>query len=212
MLLYEEGIVGKWLAMLKEIAPRLARVAFVADSRSGPYRYFLRYAQATAPSLAIELVTTPVANAADIEGAIDSFARGPDSGLFLPPDITTVNQRDLIVALAARHRLPAVYAFREFVTAGGLMSYGTDENDTYRLAASYVDRILNLPVQAPVKYQTVLNLKMLRRPAKVRRLSSGSHPPRGVAPRAMCDQPRDAGPWAATWISLRSNRQRGALQ
>ena|SRR5438105_2023982 len=92
-------------------------------------------------------------------------ARGPDSGLFLPPDITTVNQRDLIVALAARHRLPAVYAFREFVTAGGLMSYGNDENDTYRLAASYVDRILrgarpaDLPVQAPVKYQTVLNLK-----------------------------------------------------
>ena len=165
MLLYEEGIVGKWLAMLKEIAPRLARVAFVANSRSGPYLYFLRYAQATAPSLAIELVTTPVANATDIEGAIESFARGPDSGLFLPPDITTVNQRDLIVALAARHRLPAVYAFREFVTAGGLMSYGTDENDTYRLAASYVDRILrgarpaDLPVQAPVKYQTVLNLK-----------------------------------------------------
>ena len=151
--------------MLKEIAPRLARVAFAANSRSGPYLYFLRYAQAAAPSLAIELVTTPVANAADIEGAIESFARGPDSGLFLPPDITTVNQRDLIVALAARRRLPAVYAFRDFVTAGGLMSYGTAENDTYRLAASYVDRILrgaspaDLPVLAPVKYETVLNLK-----------------------------------------------------
>jgi putative ABC transport system substrate-binding protein len=165
MLLYEEGIVGKWLTMLKEIAPRLTQVAFLANSKSGPYAYFLRYAQATATSLAVELVPTPVANAADIESAIESFARRPNSGLFLSPDITTVAQRDLIVALTARHRLPAVYAFRDFVTAGGLMSYGTDENDTYRLAASYVDRILRgampaeLPVQAPVKYETLLNLK-----------------------------------------------------
>ncbi len=165
MLLYEEGIAGKWLAMLKEIAPRLARVAFLANPKSGSYTYFLRFAQAVAPSLAIELVPTPVASAADIERAIESFARKPDSGLFLPPDTTTALHRDLIVALAARHRLPAVYPFRLFVAAGGLMSYGTDLVDMSRQAASYVDRILrgakpaDLPVQAPTRYETTLNLK-----------------------------------------------------
>ena len=118
-----------------------------------------------APSLAIELVPSPVENAADIERAIDSFARVPNGGLVLPPDSTTIVHRDLIIALAARHRLPAVYAFRFFVAAGGLMSYGTDQVDMFRQTASYVDRILrgakpaDLPVQAPTKFETVLNLK-----------------------------------------------------
>ena len=108
---------------------------------------------------------SPVETAADIERAIESFARVPDGGLFLPPNATTVLHRDLIVTLAARHRLPAVYAFRNFVANGGLMSYGIDEVDLWRQAAAYVDRILrgakpaDLPVQAPTKYETVVNLK-----------------------------------------------------
>ena len=106
-----------------------------------------------------------VENAADIERAIEALAREPDGGLVLPPDGTTLLHRDLIIALAARHRLPAIYAFRAFVAAGGLMSYGTDRIDVFRQTAAYVDRILrgakpaDLPVQAPTKYQTVINLK-----------------------------------------------------
>ena len=106
-----------------------------------------------------------IETAADIERVIASFARVPDGGLVLPPDAMTLTHRDLVVALAARHRLPAVYAIQAFVTAGGLMSYGTDQNDMFRLAASYVDRILrgdkpaDLPVQAPTKFETTVNLK-----------------------------------------------------
>ena len=128
MLLYEQSIAGKWLEMLKEIAPRLARAAFLANP-TGPYSYFLRYVQAAAPGLAIELVPSPVASADDIERTVESFAREPNGGLLLPPDQTTISQRDLIVALAARHRLPAVYALRSFVASGGLMYYGVDEID-----------------------------------------------------------------------------------
>jgi putative tryptophan/tyrosine transport system substrate-binding protein len=164
VLHYEASIVGKWLAMLKEIAPRLTRAALVGNPATG-YDYFLRAAEAMAPSLAIELVPSRVENAADIERAIESFAHVPNGGLVLPPDITINVHRDLIIALAARHRLPAVYTARLFVAAGGLMSYGTDQVDLFRQAASYVDRILrgakpaDLPVQAPTKYETVINLK-----------------------------------------------------
>jgi putative tryptophan/tyrosine transport system substrate-binding protein len=164
LLMYEGSIAGKWLAMLKEIAPGLTRVALLA-SASTAYDYFVRAATAAAPSLAIELVPSQIRNATDIERAIESFARMPNGGLLLPPDNTTIVDRDLIVALAARHRLPAVYALRIFVTAGGLMSYEADQIDMFRHAASYVDRILNgakpadLPVQAPTKYETALNLK-----------------------------------------------------
>jgi putative tryptophan/tyrosine transport system substrate-binding protein len=165
LLHYEEGIVGKWLALLKEIAPRLARTALMADPKSPVFDYFVRSANAASPSLAIEVVPGPVENAADIERFFDTFARVSDGGLLLPPDITTLTHRDLIVALAARHRLPAVYSFRLFVTAGGLMSYGTDQVEMFGQTASYIDRILrgakpaDLPVQAPTKYETVLNLK-----------------------------------------------------
>jgi putative tryptophan/tyrosine transport system substrate-binding protein len=165
LLHYEAGIVGKWLALLKEIAPRLARAGLVADPKSPVYDYFVRSANAAAPSLAIELVPGPVENAADIERFFDTFAQVSDGGLLLPPDITTLTHRDLIVALAAKHRLPAVYSFRVFVTAGGLMSYGTDQVAMFGQTASYIDRILrgakpaDLPVQAPTKYETVLNLK-----------------------------------------------------
>jgi putative ABC transport system substrate-binding protein len=166
LLQYEAGITGKWLAMLKEIAPRIARAALVVNPKTSTANdYFLRAAEAAAASLAIELVPKPIETEADIERALESIAQTPNSGLLLPPDTTTVLHRDLIIALAARHRLPAVYALRVFVAAGGLMSYGTDQAEIFRQAALYVDRILrgahpaDLPVQAPTKFETTLNLR-----------------------------------------------------
>jgi putative ABC transport system substrate-binding protein len=166
LLLYEEGITGKWLAMLKEIAPTLVRAALVADPKTATYyEYFLRAGEALAPSLGIEPVPTLVENATDIERAIASFASAPNGGLVVLPDVTAVVHRDLIIALAARHRVPAVYFARYWVAAGGLMSYGNDFVDVFRQAASYVDRILrgdkpaDLPVQAATKFETIINLK-----------------------------------------------------
>ena len=165
VLQYEAGVVGKWLSMLKEIAPRLERVALVANPKTTPYDYFFRAAEAIAPSLAIKLVASPVATAADIEHAIESVASASNGGLLLPPDGTTIMHRDLLIALAARHKLPAVYAFDFFVAAGGLMSYGTDQVDVFKLAASYVDRILrgdkpaDLPVQAPTNFETTVTVR-----------------------------------------------------
>jgi putative tryptophan/tyrosine transport system substrate-binding protein len=163
-LLYEEGVTGKWLAMLKEIAPGLSRAALIANPRRTPYDYFVRSAKSVAPSLAIELAPSPIVNAADIERVIESFARQPNGGLVFLPG-TPTEYRDLVIALAARYRMPAVYYSRLFVAAGGLMSYGTDIFDQSRQAASYVDRILrganaaDLPVQAPTKFETIINLK-----------------------------------------------------
>ena len=168
LMLYEPGIVGKWLAMLKEIAPQLVRAALMADPKTTPFDYFVRSAKAAAPSLDIETVPSPVADVADIERTISSFAKMPNSGLVILASATISAQQDLVVSLAARHRLPAVYADRDFVTAGGLMSYSTDFSDLSGQAASYVDRILHgakpadLPVQAPTKYETRLNLKTAR--------------------------------------------------
>jgi putative ABC transport system substrate-binding protein len=165
LLLYEESIVGKWLGMLKEIAPQMKRVAFIANPKVTVYDYFLRTAQQVAPSFAIELVPSPVDTATDIEGVIRSFADTPNGGLFFPPNVASSAHRDLIIGLAARYRLPAVYAFRVFVAAGGLMCYEADQMEPFRLAASYVDRILRgakpseLPVQTPTNYKTVVNLK-----------------------------------------------------
>jgi putative tryptophan/tyrosine transport system substrate-binding protein len=165
LMLYEAGIAGKWLAMLKEIAPGLERAALVANPKTTAYDYFVRNAKVAAASLGIELVPTPIASAAEIERSIESFAGMPNGGLLLPSDGTTIVHRDLVIALAARHNLPAVYALRFFVTAGGLMSYGTDFGEAFQQAASLVDRILrgakpiDLPVQTPTKYQTSLNLK-----------------------------------------------------
>ena len=168
VLQYEPGIIGKWLGMLKEIAPRVERVALVANPKTTPYDYFLRAAEGAAPSLAIKMASSPVATAADIKHAIASFAAAAGGGLLLPPDGTTVVHRKLIIALAAEHKLPAVYAFHFFAAEGGLMSYGTGQADMFRLAASYVDRILrgdkpaDLPVQAPTKFETSINLKTAR--------------------------------------------------
>ena len=165
---YEATITGKWLAMLKEIEPRLTRAALLGNPQTTDFDYFLRASKAVAPSLAIDIVPLGAENAANIERAVDSFARVANGGLVLPPDGTTILHRDLIIALAARHRLPAVYALRFFVAAGGLMSYSTDLPDQYRQAATYVDRILrgdkpaDLSVQTPTKYETVVNLRTAR--------------------------------------------------
>jgi putative tryptophan/tyrosine transport system substrate-binding protein len=165
IMLYEAGIAGKWLGMLKEIAPRLTRVALVAGPKTTAYNYFARNAQAAGFALGIEIVPTPVAGAADIERGIEAFSRMPNGGLLLPSDGTTIVHRDLVIALAARHNLPSVYALRAFVTAGGLMSYSTELDEAFQQAASLVDRILrgakpiDLPVQTPTKYQMSLNLK-----------------------------------------------------
>ena len=162
----EPGIVGKWLGMLKEIAPALTRVAFVADPKID-IPGFLRERGA---------IRTAVARARSGFEPGREFERGhrarprvvsacAHDGIVTPPDPTTIAHRDLIVALAARHRLPAVYPFTFVVAAGGLMSYGTDQVDMFRLAASYVDRILrgdkpaDLPVQAPTRFETAINLK-----------------------------------------------------
>jgi ABC-type uncharacterized transport system substrate-binding protein len=165
LLLYEASITGKWLGMLREVAPSIGRAALLGEPTTPTYDYFLRAAEATSASLGIEVVPSPIHTTSDIEQAVESFAQAPNGALFVPPNNTTFRHRALVIALAARHRLPAVYAFRVCVEAGGLMSYGVDEIGIYRQAASYVDRILrgarpaDLPVQAPVKYETAVNLK-----------------------------------------------------
>jgi putative tryptophan/tyrosine transport system substrate-binding protein len=163
-LLYEESIVGKWLAMLKEIAPRLERVAVVFNPKISAGIY-VQAAEAIAPSLAIELVPSFVETSADIERTIEAFASVPNGGLLVLPDLTAVLHRDLIISLAAKHRLPAVYQARFWVVAGGLMSYGADRVVASRQAAYYVDRILrgtapaDLPVEGPTRFETTVNLR-----------------------------------------------------
>ena len=166
VLLYEEGIAGKWLAMLKEIAPGVTRAGLLTNPKTNIFDYFVRTARAAAPALAIEIVPLPIESSdTDIERAVASFASTPNGALVVPPDPTTLARRGFVVALAARYHLPAVYGYRPYVDDGGLMSYGVDLVDLWRLSASYVDRILrganpaDLPVQAPTKYETVVNLK-----------------------------------------------------
>jgi putative ABC transport system substrate-binding protein len=167
----EATIASKWLAMLKEIAPQLRRAAFMANPKTTPFDYWLPEAEAAARSLAIELLPSRVESAADIERAIESVASAPNGGLVLPPDTffsPGSAHFDLIVALTTRYRLPTVSSNGLFVMAGGLMSYGIDTINVMRQAAVYVDRILrgekpaDLPVQAPVKFETLLNLKTAR--------------------------------------------------
>ena len=163
---FEFSIGTKWLETLKELAPRVTRVALVFNPETAPFAdLFRRPVEAAAPSFAVTPISAAVRDAAEIERVVDAFAREPNGGLMVLPDVSTTNHRDLIIALAARHRLPAVYPFRYFAASGGLLSYGTDVADVFRRAASYVDRILKgtspgeLPVQAPTKYELVINLK-----------------------------------------------------
>jgi putative ABC transport system substrate-binding protein len=162
---YEYSMSGKWLQLLKEIAPGVTRAAVLRDPSiaSGPAQFAT--IQAVAPSLGIELRPFDVRNEGEIERALALFAQNPNGGLILTASAQATSHRDLIVTLAARHRLPAVYYGRYWAAAGGLISYGPDLLDAFRRAAGYVDRILkgekpaDMPVQASTKFELVINLK-----------------------------------------------------
>lgn len=161
---FEPGVAGKWLGMLREVAPDLTRVLLVASAKTTTYDYYRRGAEAAAPALMLDLLTPRVATVSEMTEAVESFARVSNGGLVVAPDLMTSANGDLLVGLAARHRLPAVYAFSYLVSAGGLMSYGTDRVAEMRQAASYINRILRgaqpeeLPVQTPTKFETFVNL------------------------------------------------------
>jgi ABC-type uncharacterized transport system substrate-binding protein len=159
-------MIGKWLEMLKEIAPGVRRMTLMFNPQTAPYYpVFLREFGANAAPLATELSAIPVRNEAEIDAAATRFAREPGGGLIAAPDPFINTHRRLIIALAERHRLPTLFGFRQHVKEGGLMSYGPDAVDIVRRSTSYVDRILkgekpaDLPVQAPVKYELAINLK-----------------------------------------------------
>ena len=164
-MLFEYSISGKWLELLKQIAPSVTRVAVLGDTTTptGPAQFGV--IQAVAPSLRVEVSSLNKRHAGEIERAVTAFARTPNGGLIVTAGGRAQLHRDLITVLAARHKLPAVYFDRAFVTAGGLLSYGPDRIDLFQRAAGYVDRILkgekpaDMPVQAPTKYQLVINLK-----------------------------------------------------
>ena len=163
--LSEFGLSAKLLELLKQVAPRVARVAVVRHP-ANPFQVAQFGAiQAVAPSLGVELTPIIGRDPSEIERDITAFARGRNGGLIIPVGSAQQIQRDAIIAAAANHQLPAVYVFRGFVAQGGLISYGIDQTEPYRLAAGYVDRILkgekpaDLPVQAPTKYELVINLK-----------------------------------------------------
>jgi ABC-type uncharacterized transport system substrate-binding protein len=163
---FEFTISGKWLQTLKEVAPAVTRVAVVFNPQTAPYaEALLRPIEAAGRTFVVMVAAAPAADAAAIEEAVAGFARTPNGGLIVLPDVSTANHRDLIIALAARRHLPAIYPYRYFAVSGGLLSYGIDVTDVCRRAAGYVDRILkgekpaDLPVQAPTKFETVVNLK-----------------------------------------------------
>jgi putative tryptophan/tyrosine transport system substrate-binding protein len=162
-LVFEYSIASKWFELLKEITPRVSRVAVLREATVAGIGQFAAV-QALAP-IGVELSVIDIDDVGEIERDIAALADGPNGGLIVTPNRFTTNHPDRIAALAARHKLPAVYPFRYFVEAGGLISYGSDEGDQYRRAAAYVDRILrgekpaDLPVQAPTKYELVINLK-----------------------------------------------------
>jgi putative tryptophan/tyrosine transport system substrate-binding protein len=164
-LLFEYGISGKWLELLKEIAPRVTRVAVLRDPTQVSGGGQLGAIQSAASQLGVEFRPVGVRDAKEIERGITDFARGSNGGLIVTAGTQAREHRELIIRLAAQHRLPAVYFNRLFVEAGGLISYGADTIDPLRRAANYVDRILkgekpaDLPVQAPTKYELVINLK-----------------------------------------------------
>jgi putative ABC transport system substrate-binding protein len=162
---FEYSIGSKWLELLKEVAPSVTRLAVLRDSAiaAGPGQFGVL--QAFAPSLGLELRPVELRDAGELERSINAFAQGPNGGLIVTGSPAATAHRDLIVALAASHRLPAIYYSAYYCTAGGLICYGSDFLDQFRRAAGYVDRILkgekpaDMPVQAPTKYELVVNLK-----------------------------------------------------
>jgi putative ABC transport system substrate-binding protein len=163
--LFEFGVSGKWLELLKEVAPRVTRVGVLRDPALASGGGQLGAIQSVAPSFRVEVNPVNVRDAAEIERGITAFARSANGGLIVTGSTLATVHRDLIVTLAARHRLPSVYPQRYYVSDGGLMSYGADTTNPYRRTAGYIDRILkgekpaDLPVQAPTKYELVINLK-----------------------------------------------------
>ena len=162
---YEYNLSGKWLELLKQTAPAVTQAAVLRDPTLTAGIGLFAIIQAAASSLGVEVVPINVGNATEVERAIGAFARESNGGLIVTPNAWTAVHRELVVTVAARHKLPAVYAARYFITGGGLISYGPDYVDQFRRAAGYVDRILkgekpaHLPVQAPTKYEMVINLK-----------------------------------------------------
>lgn len=162
---FEYGMGGKWLELLKEIAPGVTRAAIIRDTANPVGIAVFGIIQAMAPSLKIEVIPINMRDAGEIERSVAGFARAPNGGLVVTPSAQAVLHRQLVVTLAARYKLPAVYSERIFLAGGGLVSYGASFVDQYRHAAGYVDRILkgekpaDLPVQAPTKYELVINLK-----------------------------------------------------
>jgi putative ABC transport system substrate-binding protein len=162
---FEFSIGGKWLSLLKECAPSVVRIAVVFEPANPTWAAFLRTIEAAAPSFGVQLTPAGVRDATEIDQRIAAFAREPNGALVVFPSPVTVKDRELIIAAAARHRLPAIYPYGFFTADGGLMSYGVDVRDLYRRAALYVDRILRgskvaeLPVQQPTKYVLAINLK-----------------------------------------------------
>jgi putative tryptophan/tyrosine transport system substrate-binding protein len=163
---FEFSIGTKWLETLKATAPRITRVALIFSPDTAPFAdLFWRPIKAAAQSFSVEPISAGVRNTEELERVADALAQDANGGLLVLPDVSTANHRGLIIALAARHRLPAVYPYRFFAASGGLLSYGVDVADVFRRAASYVDRILKgtnpgeLPIQAPAKYELVINLR-----------------------------------------------------
>jgi len=163
--LYDQAFAAKWVELIKQIVPSVVRVAVIVDPRTATAARYLAAIQAAAPSFGVEVLVYTARDAAEIESAFDTFAGLPNVGLIMLPSGLAVTQRELVVSLAAKYRVPAVYAFRYYVVTGGLASYGVDDIDAYKHAASYVDRILkgekpaDLPVQYPTKFERVINLK-----------------------------------------------------
>ena len=164
---FEPQMGGKWLQMLKEIAPDIARVALLHNPQTHTGQHFPSIDAASA-ALAVKTTRVPFSEAANIEISLGDFAREPQGGLLVLPDNSTNLHRDLICALAARYRLPAIYPFRRFVSSGGLAYYGADTNDMYQKLAGYIDRVLrgvnpaDLPVQTPTKFELVVNLRVAK--------------------------------------------------
>jgi putative ABC transport system substrate-binding protein len=162
----EPTMAGKSLELLKEIAPRVSRVAFLFNPGTAPYaEFYLSSFKTAAPSFAMEAIAAPVRDTSELESAIAAQARAPNGALVVMTDSFLSAHRVETISLAARHRLPAIYPYRFFAELGGLLSYGSDQVDNFRRAASYADRILKsakpseLPVQAPVKFELVINMK-----------------------------------------------------
>ena len=164
--LVEPTMATKWVELLKEIAPRVNRVAMLFNPATATYAdYFLKPFKAAAPSFAVTAIAAPARDMSELESVVAAQAREPNGGLIVMPDSFTDAHRVEIISLAARYHLPAIYAYRFFPERGGLLSYGADYSDNFRRAATYVDRVLkgekpaDLPVQAPTKFELVINLK-----------------------------------------------------